>query len=276
MNEGKLIEILLVEDNPGDVRLIQEGFKDRRIAHVMHVVKDGVEALQFLRGEGPYAKAAAPDLILLDLNLPKMKGSEALAEIKKDEKLKHIPVVVLTSSDKKEDVEKAYLLQANCYVLKPIKLDDFISVVRAIESFWISIVKLPRESTMTASQALRILLIEDNPGDANLIGRALSEAPGRPFQLECAESLSKGLDRLTQGGIDAVLLDLTLPDSLGLSTLTKLRALTALPIVVMTGLDYAEFADAALSQGAHNYLIKGRLDADSLGRTLRHAIAARP
>jgi CheY-like chemotaxis protein len=275
MNDDKPISILLVEDNPGDVRLIQENFADRRIAAAMRVAKDGVEALQFLRREGAYSNAAVPDMIVLDLNLPKKDGGEVLSEIKNDDRLKRIPVVVLTSSEKPEDVAKAYGLHASCYILKPVKLDDFIGVVRAIESFWNSTVKLPREKTMAEPLSLNVLLIEDNPGDVSLVGRALSEAPGGAFQVTHAETLSKGFDRLAQGAIDVILLDLTLPDSLGLPTLTRVRARTALPIVVMTGLDHAEISSAALGQGAQDYLIKGRINADNLSRSLRHAIANR-
>jgi CheY-like chemotaxis protein len=139
----KPIEILLVEDNPGDVRLTQESLTDGKVRNSMQVVEDGVEAVAFLRREGKYANASRPDLILLDLNLPKKDGREVLAEIKADEDLRRIPVVVLTTSKAEEDIFKAYDQHANCYITKPVDLDQFIAVVRSIENFWFTIVKLP-------------------------------------------------------------------------------------------------------------------------------------
>ncbi len=141
---GKPVEVLLVEDNPGDVRLTLEALKDGKLNNRLSVVEDGVEALAFLRREGKYADASRPDLILLDLNLPKKDGREVLAEIKADEDLKRIPVVVLTTSKAEEDILKTYNLHANCYITKPVDFDQFVIVVRLIEDFWFTIVKLPR------------------------------------------------------------------------------------------------------------------------------------
>ena len=141
---GKPVEVLLVEDNPGDVRLTLEALKDGKVNNHLSVVEDGVEALAFLRREGKYADASRPDLILLDLNLPKKDGREVLAEIKADEDLKRIPVVVLTTSKAEEDILKTYNLHANCYITKPVDFDQFVIVVRLIEDFWFTIVKLPR------------------------------------------------------------------------------------------------------------------------------------
>jgi chemotaxis family two-component system response regulator Rcp1 len=143
MNNDQPIEILLVEDNPGDVRLTLEVMKDARVRNHMSMVKDGVEALAFLRREGDFADAPRPDLILLDLNLPKKDGREVLADIKSDPTLRRIPVVVLTVSKDEEDILKSYDLYANCYVTKPINMEQFIAVVRSIEDFWLTIVKLP-------------------------------------------------------------------------------------------------------------------------------------
>jgi two-component system response regulator len=139
------IEILLVEDNPGDVRLTREALKDGKIVNNLHVAEDGVDALAFLRREGKYHNAVRPELILLDLNLPKKDGREVLAEIKADKELKRIPVVVLTSSAAEQDIVKSYNLHANCYVTKPVDLDQFINVVKSIEHFWLTVVKLPPE-----------------------------------------------------------------------------------------------------------------------------------
>lgn len=139
----KQINILLVEDNPGDARLAQEALKENKVANTLHWVDDGVKALEFLHRRGPYADAPRPDVILLDLNLPRKDGREVLAEIKEDPDLKRIPVVVLTVSQAEEDILRTYNLHANCYINKPLDLDRFLEVVQQIESFWLTIVKLP-------------------------------------------------------------------------------------------------------------------------------------
>ena len=139
------LELLLVEDNPGDVRLTEEALREGRVYNKIHMVDDGVEALAFLRREGRYANAHRPDLILLDLNLPKKDGREVLAEIKADKSLKLIPVVVLTTSEAEQDILRAYNLHANCYVTKPLDLDQFMSVLKSIENFWLTVVKLPHD-----------------------------------------------------------------------------------------------------------------------------------
>jgi CheY-like chemotaxis protein len=146
MNSGSPInpiEILLVEDNPADVRLTRETLKEEKLHNNLHIVSDGVEALAFLRREGRFAQAVRPDLILLDLNLPKKDGREVLKEIKGDEKLRIIPVVVLTVSKAEEDILKSYDLHANCYITKPLDLNQFSTVVKSIQDFWLTIVKLP-------------------------------------------------------------------------------------------------------------------------------------
>jgi CheY-like chemotaxis protein len=143
---GQPIEILMVEDNPGDVRLTQEALREAKVRNNIHVLTDGVEALAYLRRQGRYANASRPDVILLDLNLPKKDGREVLAEIKVDPNLLRIPVVILTSSEAEEDILKAYNLHANAYVAKPVGLEQFMAVVRKIEGFWLEIVKLPDES----------------------------------------------------------------------------------------------------------------------------------
>jgi len=137
------IEILLVEDNAGDVRLTREIFKDARIRNTIHSVEDGIEAMEYLRNQGRYANAVKPDLILLDLNLPRKDGREVLSEIKSDDELKRIPVVVLTISKAEEDVLRTYNLHANCFITKPLDLNQFIRVMASIEDFWLSVVRLP-------------------------------------------------------------------------------------------------------------------------------------
>ena len=140
---GHAVEILLVEDSPGDARLAREGLSECKIRNNLNVVDDGVKAMAFLRRQGEYAKSPRPDLILLDLNLPRKDGREVLREIKDDDSLKVIPVVILTTSIAKEDIVKTYSLHANCYVTKPLGLQQFLDVVRSIEDFWFTIVRLP-------------------------------------------------------------------------------------------------------------------------------------
>ena len=140
------IEVLLVEDSPGDVRLTREAFRGANIGINLHVASDGVEAMEFLRREGEHGAAPRPDIILLDLNLPRMDGREVLAHIKADDGLRSIPTVILTTSDAEADIVKSYQLQANCYLSKPVQLDAFESLVSSINDFWLTKVKLPRQT----------------------------------------------------------------------------------------------------------------------------------
>ena len=140
------IEVLLVEDSPGDVRLTREAFKDAKVHINLHVASDGAEAMAFLGREGEYSNAPRPDLILLDLNLPKKDGREVLAELKESPALKCIPVVILTTSASEADIQGSYQRHANCYITKPVDLEGFLKVVKSIDDFWLSVVKLPHES----------------------------------------------------------------------------------------------------------------------------------
>lgn len=144
--DGMPLQVLLVEDSPGDVRLTQEAFREANMTVHLHVAVDGVEAMAFLRREGPQAHVPRPDLILLDLNLPKMDGREVLAHIKEDASLKMIPTVILTTSEAEADVVQSYQLQANCYLSKPVQLDAFESLVKSINDFWLTKAKLPQQS----------------------------------------------------------------------------------------------------------------------------------
>jgi CheY-like chemotaxis protein len=141
---GEPVDILLVEDNAGDARLMKEALAEAKVRNRLHVVTDGVEALAYLRRQQPFAGAERPDLILLDLNLPRQDGRQVLAEIKKDEELRRIPVVILSSSQAEADVARAYDLHANCYITKPLDVEQLITVVRSIEDFWLTIVRLPK------------------------------------------------------------------------------------------------------------------------------------
>ena len=142
----KSIDILVVEDNAGDARLIKEVLNDNKIYSSLNIVRDGVEAMDYLKGRGKFKSSIKPDLIILDLNLPRKDGREVLAEIKSDDELKHIPVVIMSISQSEEDILKSYNLHANCFVTKPIDLNQFIKVVKAIQDFWFSVVKLPHKS----------------------------------------------------------------------------------------------------------------------------------
>ena len=145
MDEGmKAIDVLLVEDDPGDVLMTREAFADHKLRNVLHVVDNGADAMAFLRQQGPYADAPRPDLVLLDLNLPRMDGREVLAAVKQDEDLRSIPVVVLTTSEAEEDVLRSYQLHANAYVTKPVDLDQFMNAVRQIDEFFVQVVRLPQ------------------------------------------------------------------------------------------------------------------------------------
>jgi len=156
----KLIDILVVEDNAGDARLIREVLNNDKVFASLHMTKDGVEAMDFLRNKGKYRNSPKPDLIILDLNLPRKDGREVLAEIKNDDKLKHIPIVIMTISQAEEDILKSYNLHANCYITKPIDLNQFIKVVKSIEDFWFSIVKLPPKNNSLSFSRYRSVLPE--------------------------------------------------------------------------------------------------------------------
>jgi CheY-like chemotaxis protein len=144
--DGIPIEVLLVEDSPGDVRLTQEAFRDANKSIHLHVVSDGVEAMAFLRREGMHIHESRPDIVLLDLNLPRMDGREVLAQIKEDDSLRTIPIVILTTSDSEADIVNCYQLQANCYLSKPVQLDAFESLVKSVNDFWLTKVKLPQQT----------------------------------------------------------------------------------------------------------------------------------
>ncbi|MCU7495015.1 MAG: response regulator [Ignavibacteria bacterium] len=145
MEEKETKFILLVEDNPGDIFLTQQAFRESKTTNIIQVVKNGVECMEFLRKEGRFAGVQMPDMILLDLNLPKKNGREVLAEVKHDDKLKFIPVIVLTSSQNESDIISSYQLNANCYITKPVDYDEFIRIIKSIENFWFTTVRLPKK-----------------------------------------------------------------------------------------------------------------------------------
>ena len=171
------LEVLLIEDSPGDVLLTRQAFSDSKVSVRLHVASDGVEAMAFLRHEGEHAGAPRPDFIILDLNLPKMDGREVLAVIKEDPGLRMIPTVVLTTSEDEADILQSYQLQANAYLSKPVQLEAFEKLVGSISNFWLTQVRLPSAAVSSFKAVTRVLLLEDNPGDARLLREMLDE-PG--------------------------------------------------------------------------------------------------
>jgi chemotaxis family two-component system response regulator Rcp1 len=259
--------VLLVEDNPGDVRLTQEAFRDAAPAVHLHVVADGVEALAFLKREGRHGGAPRPDLILLDLGLPKMDGREVLALIKEDDDLKTIPTIILTASDAEADIAKSYRLQANCYLSKPGQLEAFGSLVKSINDFWLIKAKLPQqkqsqrggmnaenvqpsgkeESDMTKTGRdgvpMHVLLVEDSPGDVRLTQEAFLEADPAVRLHVAADGVEAMAFLWRQGSHgdaprpDLILLDLNLPRMDGREVLAHIKeddGLKTIPTLILT------------------------------------------
>jgi diguanylate cyclase (GGDEF)-like protein/PAS domain S-box-containing protein len=264
---GTTIEVLLVEDNLADVRLMEESFRSSKRSIHLQVAYDGMEAMAFLKREGAYADAPRPDIILLDLNLPKMDGREVLARIKDDVSLKAIPTVVLTTSDAEIDVVKAYALQASCYIRKPVGLDAFEGVMRNFNEFWLTTIKLPQKSIM------KVLLIEDNAGDADLLRKMLEDQGSHSAELILVRTVAEAEARLAENAVDIILLDPELSDTQGLDSIRRTRAAAPrLALVVVTGFDDETMAAQALQLGAQDFLNKGRIEARGLLLALRYAI----
>lgn len=287
----RLIEILLVEDSPTDRLIAVEALGQARLRNSLNVVENGVEAMAYLRREGKYSAALRPDIILLDLNLPKKDGREVLAEIKADPLLKYIPVVVLTTSKADEDIVRAYGNYANSYITKPVDFERFSAALRALEGYWFEIVTLPQEQAIQRlspavaalptptvartgpAQVVRVLIAEDNPTDFLLIKDALADTPLVRFEVNHVLRLAELRKRIAEGNIDVVVTDLGLPDSQGLETFRQIRSCASgLPIIVLTGLSDEAVGIAALREGAQEYLVKGQISESALVRVLRYAI----
>src|ERR1700730_2035670 len=235
----------------------------------LHVVSDGVEAMAFLRHEGAHVQAPRPDLILLDLNLPKMDGREVLAHIKEDHSLKAIPTVIRTTSVAEADIVKSYQLQANCYLSKPLQLDAFESLVKSINDFWLTKVKLP----LSRKAIKRLLLVEDNPADARLFREMFDEQGSHNTELTHVECMSEAEKHLAEHAFDIIVLDLGLPDAQGMGAVRRAHAVAPrVPLVVLTGLDNESLATQALQEGAQDHLIKGQIEARGLLRALGYAV----
>lgn len=288
-NSAHPIEILLVEDSPTDRLICVEALQHAKVLNSPNVVENGVEAMAYLRREGKYSSANRPELILLDLNLPKKDGREVLQEIKRDPVLKFIPVVVLTTSKAEDDIIRAYGDHANSYITKPIDFVRFSEVIRSIVNYWFEVVTLPPsaavqrvasgETTATLrrrfdiNRVVEVLLAEDNPADVIIIREALRDSARVRFNITHVERLSDIRDQLRTGVFDIVLTDLGLPDSQGLDTYRQLRSMAGgLPIIVLTGLDDEAIGIAALHEGAQEYLVKGEVMERSLARALRYAM----
>ncbi|WFB37771.1 response regulator [Kiritimatiellota bacterium B12222] len=284
------IEILLVEDSPTDRLIAVEALKSAKILNSLNIAENGVEAMAYLRRKGKYSSARRPDLILLDLNLPKMDGREVLKEIKSDPFLAYIPVVVMTTSEADEDVVSAYGHHANSYITKPVDFERFTEIILAIENYWFEVVTLPSECSVKRLSAslgkqakpahtdperpVEVLLAEDNPVDVLLIREALNNSAQVKFSLTHVERLSELHEKLKSDiSFDALLVDLGLPDSQGLDTYRQARRwANDLPIIVLTGLDDEVTGLSALREGAQEYLVKGQLSEYSLARALRYAL----
>ena len=282
------VVILLVEDSPSDRLITKAALEEARLLNTLHTVGNGVEALAFLRREGAYADAPRPDLILLDLNLPRMDGREALIHIKSDPALRDIPVVVLTTSAAPDDVTAAYAAHANSYVTKPVDFRQFHEALSALEQYWFEVVTLPPQSAprgiMAAPEPLRqnvagpiaVLLIEDSPSDALLLQSTLSVLSD-VFDIVHVTRLADAAPLLAARRFDVIVTDLSLPDAKGLEAVQALKRLAIRdePIVVLTGSADMRSGEEALRLGAEDYLEKNELGGSSLARAIRFAIHRR-
>ncbi|MEO8906352.1 MAG: response regulator [Polyangiaceae bacterium] len=285
------IEILMVEDSPTDRLIAIEALQSSKLINCLNVVENGVDAMAYLRREGKFRDARRPDLVLLDLNLPKKDGREVLDEIKNDPLLKFIPVVVLTTSKSDEDLLRAYGSHANSYITKPVDFPQFTDALRSLGGYWFEVVTLPPEAALerlarvpparpapapvpnSGNTAVRLLLVEDNLTDVVLMRDALAENQLVNFELVHESRAADACERLRAETFDLVMADLGLPDSSGLDTYRRLRAVArGIPVIVLTGLDDEEVGILALREGAQDYLVKGQLTARALARAARYAI----
>ena len=276
------IEILLVEDSPTDRLIAIEALSSARVLNNLNTVQDGIEAMEFLHRDGKYASVARPDLIILDLNLPRMDGRAVLREIKADPRFNMIPVVVMTTSQDEEDVAAAYGLHANCFITKPVAFDAFIQVIRSLETFWFEVVTFPppvdtrralERQAQSDTAKIRVLLIEDSPSEALLCRLALEDSVSPVFILTLVASLEGAEQLLSREVFDAIVADLGLPDSQGIATVKRLRDCSpVIPLIVLTGLDDDDLGLSALECGAQDYLCKGSISSRGLVRAVRYAV----
>jgi CheY-like chemotaxis protein len=266
--KNRSLEVLLVEDNVADVDLVREAFKQSKVILSLHVVDRGETAMAYLNSENEYAGAPRPDLVLLDLNLPGIDGREVLHFIKTSEHLKSIPVVILTSSEADMDILKTYSWGANAYVVKPVGFPEFLRAISTIEEFWLDLVKLPTRELQLRYQlnrsgigprfvvsagptdSIRTLVVEDNDADADLVLETLKKSTHPKFTTQRVTRLAEAHERLKQGHVDLILLDLSLPDSQGFETIASIQhAFPFLPIVILSGLDDPDMSIRAVKEG---------------------------
>ena len=292
MDSQKPFEILLIEDNPGDIQLTFEALREWGRPNRVTVVNDGVEAIAYLRSLQETGEKSMPDLIILDLNLPRKDGREVLSEIKADRSLMTIPSVIFSTSDAEMDIVKTYSLGANCYVIKPIGIDKFVATLKSILDFWLITSKLPSQDYLqhlrfdyeqkrpnlpnrgTLRSMVRLMIIDDNPADADFAKEVLAEQFRPSFQVLVVDRISSALQVLEHDHtIDAVLLDLGLPDSQGMDSFIQLSLkYPSLPVVINTVLDDDEVALEAIRSGAQDYIVKDKIEGALLSRVIQHAI----
>ncbi|PIR16424.1 MAG: hypothetical protein COV46_08435 [Deltaproteobacteria bacterium CG11_big_fil_rev_8_21_14_0_20_49_13] len=254
------ISILLVEDNEGDIRLIQEAMKEAGFKNITTVAKDGSEAMNILRNSKNI------DLVILDLNLPGKNGRDVLKDIKTDNNLKHIPVIVLSSSSAEEDIVNCYNMYANCYITKPLEIAEYQDVMKKIETFWLNLARLPKNK-------INLLVIEDNQGDARLVEELLLKSGHVDFDIDTVENFNDGTEEMLKRNFDLVLLDLNLPDSKGMETFQRFHAkFPAVPVILFTGISDEDIGIEAIRTGAQSYILKQDLSPAYLERTIRFSI----
>ncbi|MBS2038886.1 response regulator [bacterium] len=277
-------EILLVEDSPTDRLIATEALARSSRPNKLNSVQDGVEALDYLRRRGAYENAVRPDLILLDLNLPRKSGREVLAELKADPQLRTIPVVVLTTSEAEEDIRNAYQHQANSYITKPVDFEQYSQALAAVGDYWSRLVTPPpapvapmappaSDPFERPAQKRKVLLVEDSASDHLLFRLALQESSTAETELAWAQNLSGARDCLAQGEFDLIVADLGLPDSTGIETFRRLQKIgRGSPILVLTILEDELLGQTALREGAQDYLVKDQMTGRALGRAVAQAI----
>ncbi|MCB9598816.1 MAG: response regulator [Sandaracinus sp.] len=284
MND-RIAHLLLVEDSPTDRLVALEALRFIDFPHEVHVVTDGVEAMAFLRWEGRFGNAPRPDLVLLDLNLPRMDGREVLTEVKRDLCLRTIPVVVLTTSEDERDVRAAYEAHANGYVAKPLDVVSFAEKLAQVVRYWLDVVVPPMAVVDVPSrpppvpgprdESLAVLLVEDSETDALLAKDALHEAFAG-VHVRHVRRLGEALLLLRERDFDVVLVDLGLPDAQGLETFDRISVASRdAALLVLSGLEDERFALATLRRGAQDYLMKSELSARSFARAVRYAVDRR-
>jgi signal transduction histidine kinase len=280
-DEVRPLEILLVEDSPSDAVFTVEALQEAKVCHHLNIVEDGVQAMEFLRCQGRYARAERPDLIMLDLNLPRKDGREVLAELKADDRLKTIPVAVVTTSRAEQDLLRASQLHAQCYITKPVDFQQFLNAIQSIECLRpvdpdaaaVRDGASPDPQKETDPVPLRILLVEDSPSDAALLRASLTQTGQEHFDFIHADCWAQAVQKLKSDHFDVMLLDLSLSDSTGRDTFLRARvAAPHLPIVVLTGVEDEVISLDAVRHGIQDYLVKGQTYGRQTVRAIRYAI----